>query len=742
MDQDFERELLAAFAQEAADHVRGLTAGLLDLENGVTQGDGEPLLARVYRQAHSLKGAARAVGLGEVESVCHAMETVLGAMKSAALAASPEVYDKLQAAVQVVDDWLQSGQGDAALAESTAAQLLRVLGPKPPPPAEPARPLPAREPVPVVEERPVRASSAAAGHSGVFSGDATVRVQVRNMEGLFAQSEELLSAAFAVRRRLAEARALVSRLAGWKKALEDEELSRDAPPLGEQVGGMVRSLLAEARLLEANLASDGAALDRQVVDLVAAARAALLQPFGGLFEPCHKVVRDLARDQGKSIELLISGAELAVDRRILEAMRDPLMHLIRNACDHGAELPQVRRAAGKAERTQIRLQAVPMGTDHVELRVIDDGGGMDPLHLRQKAVALGLYSEEELACWSDEAVLDLAFTAELSTATSVTTLSGRGLGLAIVRQSVENISGSVMVQSRLGKGTAFVLRLPVSLSTFRGVIVASGGQVFALPSPQVERVVPYRSCDQGTVAGLPMVGVAGAQLPAPRLSQLLGLADSQPVSSETAVVVAAAGRRVALRVDAVLSEEEGLAKGLGKQLRRVRGISGIANFAEHSLIPIIHLADLIGGTAVAHPSLAGPGAATHPPQPQGPAARPQQTICVAEDSATARQLVVHVLQNAGYRVHTAENGADALGLLRTERCDALVSDVEMPVLDGFGLTEAIRADARLHDLPVVLLTSLESREYRDRGAAVGANAYVIKRNFDPVGLLAALERLL
>ncbi len=741
MDQDFERELLGAFAQEAADHVRGITAGLLDMENGVTHADGEPLIVRVYRQAHSLKGAARTVGLAEVESVCHAMETVLGAMKSASLAASPELYDKLQAAVQVVDEWLESGQGDEALAESTASQLMRVLETKLPLPTEAAGPQPDRDRAPLAAQ-PAKTKAAAAGHSGVFSGDATVRVQARMLEGLFAQSEELLSAAFASRQRLAETRSLAARLDGWRKAIESAELSGNAPPMCEQVGAMVRSLCADARQLDAKLTSDYIMVERQARDLLATARSALLQPFGGLFEPCHKVVRDLAREQGKSIELLIEGADLSVDRRILEAMRDPLIHLIRNACDHGAELPPQRRAAGKAEKTQIRLQAVPMGTDHVELRVIDDGGGVDPLHLRQKAVALGLYSEEELASWSDEAVLDLAFTAELSTAASVTTLSGRGLGLAIVRQSVESIGGSVAIRSRVGQGTAFILRLPVSLSTFRGVIVVSAGQVFALPSPQVERVVPYRPSDEGTVAGLPMFGVEGAQLPTLRLSQLLGLADSRPVQTETAVVVAAGGRRVALRVDAVLAEEEGLAKGLGKQLCRVRGISGVANFSQYSLIPIIQLADLLSAPAAANLHLVGSGAAPLAPQTQGQRERPQRTICVAEDSATARHLVVHILEKAGYRVCAAENGADALGLLRTDHCDALVSDVEMPVLDGFALTEAIRADARLHDLPVVLLTSLESREYRDRGSAVGANAYVVKRNFDPEWLLAALERLL
>jgi two-component system chemotaxis sensor kinase CheA len=812
MDQDFERELLAAFAEEAADHVRGLTSGLLDLENGITQGDGEPLIARVYRQAHSLKGAARAVGLANVEHVCHAMESVLAAMKAGALLGSPPLFDELQSAVQAVDDWLQGGDGDTQLAATLATRLMAMLQPPKaqptaPPPSQqsaaqvPLRPVSAMATAPTdpsglpalspslpkeltAEAAPAQGASAAAigsapdakgdpapppatapgadtalsappvkvtekaktgfaqtANPSAYNADSTVRVHVRKLEVLFAQSEELMSAAFAQRRRLAEARSLAARAAAWHKALEDQELSREAPPMCEQVGGMVQSMLAEARALETNLALDCAALERQLRDLGATARAALLQPFGGLFEPCHKVVRDLGREQGKSIELQVEGADLSVDRRVLEALRDPLMHLIRNACDHGVEMPQMRRAAGKPERAQIRLHAVPMGTDHVELRVHDDGGGMNPQRLRAKALALGLHTAEELDHWSDDAVFDLAFAAELSTASSVTTLSGRGLGLAIVRQALEEIGGSVAVQSRPGLGSVFVLRLPVSLSTFRGVLVASGGQVFAIPSHHVERVLPYRPEEQGTVAGQAMVGVGGIQLAAPRLAQLLGLAEPQgPPAVETAVVVAVAGRRMALRVDAVVSEEEGLAKGLGKQLRRVRGISGIANFAEHSLIPVVLLADLVGAPGVPNVAMAGA---------QGPAAptafspaRPQYTICIAEDSATARQLVVHVLRNAGYRVHIAENGADALALLRTQPCDALITDVEMPVLDGFGLTEAIRADAQLHDLPVVLLTSLESREYREKGAAVGANAYVVKRNFEPGTLLAALERVL
>lgn len=782
---DFERELMAAFAEEAVEHVQGITVGLLALERGERTVDGEPLLVRTYRQAHSLKGAARTVGIAPVEHICQAMESLLAVLKAGTLEPCQEHWDELQGAIGAVQRLLQTPEHADVDAQALAARLDRLarmdaganrqhsersarVEPAPrddvgdyaqgaavasltPEPADPPTdvraddgPSPFASELPARQRRPPSSVTAASGQGmlklSTGSGDTTVRVQVRKVEALFSRSEELLGAAFTQRARLAEVRSLLSRVAGWRKALEDEELTREAPPLGDQVVGMVKSVLADVRALEQHLSDDCNALDRQVRDLTDAARAVLLQPIVGALEPFHKMIRDLARDQGKVVDVQIDDSDISVDRRILEALRDPLVHVLRNSIDHGIELPGERLARGKPRRAQISLTARHLGVDTVELRVCDDGRGLNLERIQQKAIDLGLRERAELETWSDTERAQLVFASELSTSDTVSHLSGRGLGLAIVARAVEGLGGTASVESTGGLGTCIVMRLPVSLASFRGVVLQVAGQTYVAPSRAVERALHCSAAQLGTVSGTDTLAVDGVQLPAHRLERLLGLPSTVPLPGQAqwGLVVNAGGRRAVLLVDALLGEQEGLVKGLGRQLRHVRGVSGVATLAAHTLVPVLELAELLGvsqraGSPMHHADSLEPmeNSATRAP-----------LVAVAEDSATARLLIVHLLEAAGYCVRTAGNGAEALALLHSESFDALISDVEMPVMNGFDLTASVRADPSLADLPVILVTSLESRADRERGATVGANAYVVKRNFEPQVLLAALQRWL
>ena len=563
---DFERELMAAFAEEAVEHVQGITAGLLALERGERTVDDEPLLVRTYRQAHSLKGAARMVGITPVEHICQAMEGLLSVLKAGTLEPCQEHWDELQRAIGAVERLLQTPENGDVDPRALAERLDRLAVAKPQGERKSAQErtqagaaaskagleagvwdASAVLPVDAAGEfadAPVPASSAAersaprmrrpaSGLNGTGgqaaakvaggSADATVRVHVRKLEDLFSRSDELLGAAFAQRARLAEVRSLLSRVAGWRKALEDEELTREAPPLGDQVVGMVKSVLADVRALEQHLAEDCNALDRQVRDLTDSARAVLLQPIVVALEPFHKMVRDLARDQGKLVDVQIDDADISVDRRILEALRDPLTHVLRNSVDHGIELPAERLASGKPKRAQISLTARHLGVDTVELKVCDDGRGLNLDRIQQKAVALGLRDAAELETWTDAERAQLVFASELSTSDTVSHLSGRGLGLAIVARATEGLGGAATVQSTPGQGTCLVMRLPVSLASFRGVVLQVAGQTYVAPSRAVERALHCRADQLGTVSGTDTLAVDGVQLPAHRLQRLLGL---------------------------------------------------------------------------------------------------------------------------------------------------------------------------------------------------------------------------
>jgi two-component system chemotaxis sensor kinase CheA len=463
-------------------------------------------------------------------------------------------------------------------------------------------------------------------------------------------------------------------------------------------------------------------------------------------EVLPRLVRDLARDQGKEVELVVSGAELEIDKRILEELKDPLIHLVRNCVDHGIDKPEQRAAAGKPRRGTVTLSFGATVGRRLEVLVADDGAGIDAEQVRAAAMRSGVLSPEQAAKLDPVATRALIFRSGITTSRIITDISGRGLGLAIVREKVERLNGTVAVESVAGRGTSFRLLLPLTLATFRGVLVREGEQLFVLPSVNVERATRALPEEIQTVENRETIRLDGQVLSLVRLRDVLGMSvraakperggagDGVPGTPVPCVVLASGDARIAFRVDAVLDELQVLVKGLGRQLSRVRNIAGATILGTGQVVPVLNAADLMK-SAVRAPAAVGA------PAPEQAAAK-TGSILVAEDSITSRTLIKNILETAGYRVTTAVDGADGLMQLRAGDFDLVVSDVDMPRLSGFELTERIRADKKLADLPVVLVTALESREDRERGIEAGANAYIVKSSFDQSNLLEVVRRLL
>ncbi|MBE0548250.1 MAG: response regulator, partial [Rubrivivax sp.] len=321
----------------------------------------------------------------------------------------------------------------------------------------------------------------------------------------------------------------------------------------------------------------------------------------------------------------------------------------------------------------------------------------------------------------------------------ITDVSGRGLGLAIVREKVERLGGSISIESHRGAGTAFHIVLPLSLATLRGVLVRMGERLCVIPSAHVERVARVALKDIRTVENRETIVLDQAVVSLAGLGEVLEF--TRPAAGNTAVhasviVLDQNEVRVAFRVDEILGEQEILVKSLGSQLARVRNVAGASVLGTGQVVPVLNVADLLKSAVNRVAAPLAPAAAVQP----GPGTR--QSILVAEDSITSRSLLKNILESAGYAVTTAVDGMDAFTTLRTAAFDLVVSDVEMPRMDGFDLTARVRADKRLAELPVVLVTALESREHRERGIDVGANAYIVKSSFDQSNLLEIIRRLI
>jgi two-component system chemotaxis sensor kinase CheA len=711
---DFLRELRATFRIEAAEHLQAMAEGLDRLAASSDAQARGPLIETIFRAAHSLKGAARAADFSEIENLCQSLESLFSAWKRGASTPTSAALDTARMTLDRMS---------ASLASESSRPAIR--------PSAPERP--------ETDARPPVASASASVESD------TVRVSVRALDDRLLEAEELLAAKIAAAQRTVDLDELGQVFEAWRK--EWQRVQPEVRSLRRANGASLADFFdwnqEWLRALEIRVAGlrraagrDELSVAKQVDDLLENSKRLLMLPLATLSSLLRKVVRDLSRELGKETELQIRGEETRVDKRILEEMKDPLVHLLRNCLDHGVEPAPVRKAAGKPARATIVVGVSQVNGSQVEIAVSDDGAGIDVERVRAQAVARGLVSAAVAPTLDDAAVNALVFETDLSTSSAITQLSGRGLGLAIVREKAVKLGGKVAVESRRGAGTTVRMTLPLTLTTFRGVLVESSRRTFVVPTAQVERVTRFRPADVRTVEGRDTLAHDGRALALARLADVLELPELPAVDdslARPALILGSGNERIAFAVDSVLDEREVLVKQLRKPLQKVRNIAGATVLGSGQVAPILNVTELI--RAARRTPVKGAAAV-----PDAAADAPKRVL-IAEDSITSRMLLKGILESAGYQVKTAVDGLEAFSLLRSETFDVLVSDVEMPRLNGFDLTARLRADRQLAELPVVLVTALDSREDRERGIEAGANAYLVKNDLDQSDLLEALRRL-
>ena len=767
------KELMETFQVEARDHLDALGSLLVALEREEGPGERAKLVESIFRRMHTLKGAAHAVNLGEVAGRCQELESLLADLKRGDLQLEIALFDRLHREVDLIAARVfarpggpfETGEPEPAAARGpgrglppspggiTPPAAPQVFGKAPEEEAHPAARAGNRAALP----RPGAGESETPAQPRESSSEKTpapemVRVPARLLESLLLQAEELVSAKLTASVLAEELSAAAGELAGRGTARSRAlELARAAlrgaaaNPAAARLAGALQDFCeaerrAETRLraLERGAARNLWALGGMIDPLLQEMKKLQLLPFATLSTPFSKVIRDLARELGKEAEMLASGGEIEIDRRILAELKEPLLHIIRNVMDHGIETAQQREGCGKPARGRIAVSLRLLDANHAELSIADDGRGIDPARVRGTALRLELITPEAAGRLSDAESLQLVFESGFSTSSMITSLSGRGVGLAIVRESLERLGGHATVESRPGLGTEFRLMLPLSFALIRGLQVEAGGRVCILPAANVELTARLPRQEIRSVENRDTVLLGQEVFSLVSLAALLELGSPGPAESERSqqvVLIRVADKRIAFAVDQVIGVREVLVKPLGKQLSRVRNVSGATVLGDGSVVPILNVNDL-ARSALLDPARGafrtGPASRTRPRR---------LCVLVAEDSITSRTLLKNILESSGFQVATAIDGADALAQLKTGSFDVVVSDVEMPRLDGFGLTAAIRADQRCAALPVILVTGLESRAHRERGIEVGANAYLVKSSFDQSSLIEVIQKL-
>ncbi|MEA3246308.1 MAG: response regulator [Gemmatimonadota bacterium] len=732
---DLQRRLLATFRAELEQQLRAMNADLLALERSPTD---PARLKALFRGAHTLKGAARAVGDADVERTCHELETRLAEARDGKRPLGTADVARIFA---TLDSLAESAGAGARVSKETGALAPSV--------AE-------KSAAATWSAGPTASTSTEVGHAGDETrADSVLRLEASKVDALLASVEEVMLDRSRVSRRREQAHDLqeaVGRSArDWRVAARSVRLAlaRSGMPQGQAADAFtgdgtataaaeramneleetLRHLARDSARLASHLERDATALGRSVDVLAGRAQRVRVRPFREACEGLPRAVRDVAVAAGKDVALRIEGGDVEADRAVLDGLRDALVPLIRNAVDHGIEPTQARTAAGKPAQGTITVSAALQG-DAIVVTVADDGAGMDV-----KAIATALRAAGMDPPTERRALARALVAAGVTTRAQVTAISGRGVGLDIVREAVDRIRGALDVDFEPGGGTTFRITCPPTLSTLRAVLVTVGGHAVAIPSTFVARVMRVQPPDIRSVQGQAVLATANGPVPVAPLARLLGppFAERALTGPSPAVLLARGDDRLAVLVDQLDGEQEVVLRPIDAPIAGRRLAHGAAILGTGRVAVVVDAAAL---------AAAGAGAQVEVRvEAEAPEAR-RARIIVVDDSITTRALEQSVLEAAGYLVHTAPDGADAWRLLQERGADLVVSDIEMPRMDGFDLTAAIRASQRFRELPVVLVTALENDAHRRRGLEVGASAYIGKSGFDQQNLLDTIAQLL
>jgi len=680
---ELQQELMAAFDGESAGLLSQASQALMELESAATPELRAPVYKALGRALHTLKGSGATCGLMDISELAHALEDRLAPLKEASAAMPPDEADLLLKALDLMRQRIKAhakGQGGKlANIQSAMPEAFGLaaadLGEAAPGPSE----LPAPE-------------------------AAAWKVDEAQVLGLLREVERLREHQLSLRDRR---RGLLE----VETALRDDRVEEARTLLGLQASALAHD-------------AENAAM---VVELLEEHLKAIHSlPAHRLYEALARAVRDACRATGKQARLALLGGEVAADKRLLESLRGPLLHLVRNALDHGIEDPALRDAAGKHREGVITLRFEQQG-NLLLVEVADDGGGVDPERLRQAALKRGLKPEAELKALDEKGLLELIFESGFSSKDTVTELSGRGVGLDVVRAQVEALKGSVELHSRVGQGTRFSLTLPLELGATALMMARAGAQVFGLPVAAVEHVVAVEKAHLEPGQRTRM-DFRGQWLDVADLGALLSLRPPLPAESGQALlVIQSNGRRVAVLVDGVEGDAELVVLPLPTELE----LGARHPYAGASLYLGSELVLVLKSEWILAHAAAGEG-----PLPS------QRRALVVDDSLTARAMHRAALEAGGFGVLAAPDGAQALALLARTKVDVVVCDIQMDGMDGFELTRRLRASSAGAKLPVVLVSVSDSEAEREAGRMAGASAFLNKRDCAAGRLVQLVQGLL
>jgi two-component system, chemotaxis family, sensor kinase CheA len=773
-DKDaFFKELLNDFKIEASEHLQSISNGLLKLEKTFDKPGSKEVVESVFREIHSIKGAARAVNQLQIERLCMSMESVFYEVRKGSVSLAPSMFDVFLQFTDMLNKMLKEiDTTTKSISENNIRKLsikILSLSQSKTPSSKKISHFGITETKKTETKNRVDESSTAVladdttasqdadSHADAHSGDQqpqatagreqeTIRVASSKLSEILTRAEELITIKSRLQHQAGQLQALAGQLTYCQTKFEerfaelsgahDKDDSAETLREQEQLKKNKNDLTAMVGSMDNLQRTTGRSID----DLILSIRKSMMQPFSSLFLIVPRIVRDLSKEFNKEVHLDLQGAETEIDRRILEEMKDPLIHLIRNCIDHGMESRDERLRKNKTASGVLRIAAGIESGQKTKIVVSDDGRGINREKLISAAVKSGKATKEEVQSMSEKEINMLIFASGVSTSPFITDVSGLGLGMAIVAEKIAGLGGNIDVDSVKDKGTSFSITLPQTLSTFKGVHVKASDNSFLISTTAISKAMKILPGDIRKVESRNTITAGNETIGVVSLADVLGIRRRHTGKKSNALqglIIHYARKKLVFIVEDVLGEQEGVVKPLGLQAEHVRNLAGAILSGDGTILPVLNVADLIESAA----GKSYTAEEDSESRTRNEADKQQTQVLVAEDSITVRNMLRNYLDSAGFVVTTAVDGMDAYERLQTGTFDIVVSDVEMPRMNGFELTEKIREDGRITNLPVILVTALESADDRRRGMEAGANAYIVKSSFEKGNLIDTIKRL-
>jgi chemotaxis protein histidine kinase CheA len=760
------KDLIAIFKAETEEHLTKLDNGLVELEK---QPDNIELASSLNREVHTLKGAARVFGFYEIQDIAHRIEDIFEGVAGKRTvfnsSMAERIFKGLDAIRAILEKIVQEKKIDVEADASdicqeleeciSAGQAVRTRGKRERGPKGEKEAVGTREkrgqekeqegrkaPDKVVD----RMSEAVVPHLSAQTEE-YIRVPLSRVDKLLYLVGEVVinkmkaSAMSAQTKKLSKlSKEAQKSIFSLSEAIKKEFSSQDGEVtrLLNQCEAQIQRLREHTQELYDHVSTEAFHLDPVIDELQLKIKEIKMLPLSTIFEGFPRMARDIASQQGKAVNLVISGEETELDKKVLEGIKTSLIHILRNCIDHGIEEPEVRVALGKPRDGTIKVSASHEG-DNVVITVEDDGRGMDIAQIKETALNKRLASSYDLERMTDKEVLNIVFMNGYSTSPIVTDVSGRGMGLDIVRRDITNLKGRVILDTQKNRRTKFTLVLPLTIAIIQVLLVKVQNMLFALPMFSVTESVKVSMGDVSAIEGRMAFHFREYIVPLVRLNEVLGLPpmgnEEERAKKEMLVVMATSyDSRVGFIIDEVVGEGEAFIKGLGKHLGKVKNVSGAMIMPTGEVVVVLDIVDLMTHSALGLPQVAG--------KKSTPIAKHREKrILVVEDAFSTRELEKSILETHGYLVDTAVDGLDALDRMVDNQYDLIVSDIEMPRMDGFELCRTLKNKEGYKNIPVVMVTALQKEEDKRRGIEVGAAAYIVKSAFEQTNLLDTIERL-